>query len=429
MKNVLYIVYYFPPMGSSGVQRPLKFVKYLNAFGWNPIVLTPHPGAYHTFDESLQEELDRTGAEVHRVDAKTPFHALGGKSRQIQFIPDRLAETARLVSSFFYIPDNKTGWIKPAVKKADEIIRKRNIDLVFSTSPPPSNHLIAAELGKKHRLPVVMDFRDDWLEYQSVYYPTRFHKRKNARLEKDTIQTATAVVANNSATLESIRSRTDNGYIRYEVISHGFDPDDFQSLTPESDKPDKFVMLHSGLFYQERQPDVFLKALRKLVEREVLSLKSFEIWFQGGLEARHTDLIEKLGLGKNLVDFGYVNHKEAVQHLLDADMLWFIVNHSNQSKTVTPGKLYEYMAARKPILGLIGDGDSRMVLDDFNAGLYCNPDDEAETARLIGKIYQKWKNNELPAPNEACIAKYDRRQITGQLADLFNEILEMKGNE
>ncbi len=411
-------------MGSSGVQRPLKFVKYLHQFGWQPVVLAPHPGVYHTFDESLNEELTKTETPIYRVDAKTPFHLAGKSSRQIKYIPNRLKEAARTISSFFYIPDNKTGWIKPAISKADEILSDYKIDAVFSTSPPPSNHLIAAELSKKHGLPAVMDFRDDWLEYPLSIYPTRLHRRKNAKLEYQTVRSADGVVANNRSTLDSLKSRIfPDDEIPSRVITHGFDPDDFPSNTEDSaEKNDKIKFLYSGIFYEQRKPDRFLEAVQNLIKKGFLREDEFEIHFQGGLDDSVIAKITSMGMKKNLVDYGYVEHRQAVQNLFKADVLWFIIKHSKQSDTVTPGKLYEYMATRKPILGLIPDGDAKNTLKEYNAGFSCNPDDAEKIESTLQSIIEKWRNGSLPDPDEKVINRYNRQTLTGELAGFLDEV-------
>jgi len=201
VKSVLFIVYYFPPMGASGVQRPVKFIKYLPEFGWKPIVLTPQPGAYHTFDQSLVEEVSGEHIQIERVEGKTPFHVAGGNPKEIK-IPEKLASILRSISQFFWIPDNKTGWIKPALEKARQIINSTDvdIDLIYSTAPPYSNHLIAAQLKKEFGLPVVMDLRDEWLLSPLISYPTRFHRSKMARIEKKTLATADLVTVINEHT-------------------------------------------------------------------------------------------------------------------------------------------------------------------------------------------------------------------------------------
>jgi len=423
MKNVLFIVYYFPPMGSSGVQRPLKFIKYLRNYGWNPIVLAPQPGAYHTFDQSLQEELDSLEVEVHRVDAKTPFHYLGKSPQTVNFIPDRIARLGRLASSFFWLPDNKTGWIAPAVQKGEEIIRDNKIDLIFSTAPPYSNHLIATTLKKKYQLPVILDFRDDWLESHLITYPTRYHKKKMARIEHECLNHADAVTVLNNKMIESFRSRTDNDKPIY-LIEQGFDPDDFdyeqRELTNEF-KPVKMRFLYSGIFYGDNQPDPFLKALYIALEEKDEMKDDIELMFQGGLEQRHLQLINELGL-KNLThNLGYVPHRESTNNLLKADVLWLIVGMRKNYEYVTTGKFFEYITTEKPILGLAREGVLTRYLENYKAGYIAHPGNIDEIKKVILEIYTDWKEKRLPSPDEEFINRFNRKKITEKLAKIFTE--------
>ncbi|MCA1802442.1 MAG: glycosyltransferase, partial [Rhodothermaceae bacterium] len=208
--RVLFIVYYLPPMGSSGVQRPLKLIKYLPQFGWEPVVVAPEPGVYHTFDESLTQELIESGAEVHRVAGKTLFHSTGGQAMGLSSLPESARRVLRSVSSWFYLPDNKRGWIRPAISECDKIIEQGSIDIIFSTAPPYSNHLIAADLGKRYNIPVVMDFRDDWLGSHLLNMPTSMHRQKMAQLEKKTLQQASLITAINKTMLLSLKSRNED---------------------------------------------------------------------------------------------------------------------------------------------------------------------------------------------------------------------------
>jgi glycosyltransferase involved in cell wall biosynthesis len=423
LRNVLFIVYYFPPMGSSGVQRPLKFIKYLQDYGWNPIVLAPHPGAYHTFDQSLQEELDSLDVEVHRVDAKTPFHYLGKSHQTVNFIPDRFARLGRSVSSFFWLPDNKTGWIAPAVQKGEEIIQNTKIDLIFSTAPPYSNHLIAVKLKKKYQLPVILDFRDDWLESHLITYPTRYHKKKMARIEHECLKYSDAVTVLNDKMIESFSSRTDNDKPIY-LIEQGFDPDDFDYKRRESTNeisPVKLRFLYNGIFYGDNQPDPFLKALDMALQEKDEMKEEIELMFQGGLEQRHLQLINELGL-KNLThNLGFIPHRESIDNLLKADILWLIVGMKKNYEYVTTGKFFEYITTAKPILGLAKKGVLTKYLENYKAGYIAHPEKPDAIKKVIFEIYTDWKENRLPIPDEEFIHHFNRKKITEKLAKVFTE--------
>lgn len=424
MKNVLFIVYYFPPMGGSGVQRPLKFIKYLSEFGWNPVVVAPEPGIYHTFDESLSDELSEMNVDVHRVDAKTPFHLAGNKAREIDFIPDRMAKAARYVSNFFLFPDNKKAWIKPAVEKIRDIISEQKIDIIFSTAPPYSNHLIGAEIRKEYDIPLVLDFRDDWLENHLITYPTPFHKMKMAKIESGCLRTADQIIALNDSMKKSIESRLLHP-VSVDVIPHGYDGEDFAGKLPVK-HPGKLWMLYSGLFYGENQPDVFLKAVAQALKNAPNMRERLVLQFQGGLEPRHQSLIEELSLSEITSDLGYVKHDEAVQNLINADVLWFIVGHKHHYEKVTIGKMYEYMATQKPILAMIREGAAAQQLREYGPAYVSNPGSVLDTTEKILEIWKQWENGNFPVTNSRFVAQYDRKKLTAGLADVFNKLCSDK---
>ncbi|MGF1670356.1 MAG: hypothetical protein ACFCU6_07910, partial [Balneolaceae bacterium] len=179
------VAYYFPPMGGSGVQRPLGLSKYLKNFGWHPTILAPEPGLYHTYDQSLMDEVDKAEIDVIRVEKGTFFQTVG-KRKKISY-NEKLRKLLGSFTNWFMLPDNKKGWIKPAVEEAIKHHKNHNFDVVFATGPPFSNHIIAADFKEETGVPVILDFRDDWLNNHFVSYPTKWHLNKMAVLESDTI--------------------------------------------------------------------------------------------------------------------------------------------------------------------------------------------------------------------------------------------------
>lgn len=412
-------------MGASGVQRPVKFIKYLPDFNWKPIVLTPQPGAYHTFDQSLLDEVNGEHIQIERVEGKTPFHVGGGDPKKIN-IPEKLAAILRSISHFFWIPDNKTGWIKPALKKARQIINSpdSDIDLIYSTAPPYSNHLIAAQLKKEFGLPVVMDLRDEWLHSPLISYPTRFHRRKMARIEKKTLTAADLVTVINDHTRKSVAARL-NDVTEVKEISHGFDPADFSfSTEPATKNPQKLSLLYSGIFYGERQPDTFLKAVRLAMEEQPELRSVIDLQFQGGLNKEHLTMIDQLDLQNNITNFGYIPHKKAVQNLMKADILWFIIGHKTHSDKVTAGKIFEYFGTSKPILALLPEGSGKRLLTDYGSSYIAPPYNVKQIKNRVITVYQDWKNGTIPAANQSFIARYNRKNITQELSKEFERLVE-----
>lgn len=426
MKNVLIIVYYYPPMGGSGVQRPLKFVKYLHKFGWNPIVLCPEPGAYHTFDDSLAQELEKLNVVVHRVAGNTPLHKTGSQKKVI--LPNWLEGLLRKISIFFWLPDNKKGWIKQAEVKARELIAQKNIQIVYATAAPYSNLVLAANIKKSISIPVVMDLRDEWLDSHLIKYPTSWHKQKMKAIEKETLSYADVVTVINEPYKESIGKRYPD--LAIQVIRQGFDPEDFELVSTDAKREKKLVLLYSGLFYGDRKPDVFLECVSELIQQNGHYKDIIELHFQGGLGEQTKLLINKLGLQDNVVDYGYLQHKEAVQNIKKADVLWLMVGHLQHSEKVTVGKMFEYFGTKKPILALVPKGGTIDLLESYGAFYSAKPNSKEDIKKALMTLIKDYESNSLPVANDEFVMQYNRVTITGELAAIFNQLVEPdKGND
>lgn len=419
MKNVLFIVYYFPPMGGSGVQRPLKFVKYLREFGWNPIVLCPEPGIYHTFDESLEKELQELDIKVFRVKADTPFHKTSQKKKNVN-IPEPLARFLRWIFNFIYIPDNKKKWIESGLDKALQIIDTQQIDIVFSTAPPYSNLMLAKQIKQKTGIPAVMDLRDDWVGSHLLQYPTSWHRKKMEKLEFETLSDANALVTVNQRIADSIYSRT---LKKVKVIGHGYDPQDFEEsadLAPAS--PNKISFLYSGTFYPDSTPKAFLTAVAKLLKEKPKFKNRIELQFQGGLNSSNWKIINKLNLSSLIVDYGYVNHKVAVKNLIKADILWLYVGQHKNPEIISLGKTSEYFATKKPILGLVPEGSAKDLLLNYGRAYLAKPYDINQIYKQIDRILIDFEEDNIPDYSAEFVESFNRKLITEKLANIFNEI-------
>lgn len=416
MKNVLFILYYFPPMGGSGVQRPLKFIKYLREYGWNPIVLCPEPGAYHVFDESLQKELDNLSIEIHRVKGNTLLHTTG--SRKL-ILPTWLETFLRKVSLFFWLPDNKKGWIREGFLKAKEIIKESDIELVFASAPPYSNLILASQLKKKLGIPVVMDLRDDWLESHFIEYPTRFHYSKMKKMEKEALEDADCLVTINKYIADSLESRVSK---KVEIIPHGFDPEDFNDHSKPVSEKEKVTFLYSGTFYEQSGPEIFVKAVSKFLGKNPEYRNKIELQFQGNLSENNRKLFVETGLEDLIKEFNYVNHEQAVQNLRNADVLWMNNAHKKRPEAISFGKTYEYMASGKPILALLPEGDAKETLKEYGAGYIVDPENIDGVCLAIEEIIKHIETGAVPASNKEFVSGFDRKKLTGQLAELFNGI-------
>ncbi|MBI3194311.1 MAG: glycosyltransferase [Ignavibacteriae bacterium] len=413
-RHVLVIAYYFPPLGLSGVQRTLKFVKYLPQFGYQPTVLTVTPTGYFAQDESLLDELNGLDIEIFRA-GSLDANRLLKKKGVVKMPSERMRKFLTFLSDSFFIPDNKIGWKNKALKAAIELHKKNNFSLVFATAPPFTDFLIGTELRKRFNLPLVIDYRDPWLEYPLKYYPTPLHRWLNYRMEKMVLRLSSRIIVTNRRVKElMIKKYRFLEYNDITILSQGFDPKDFETVSDSTPSP-KMRITHAGVFYGDRTPKYFLQALKRIfVERPSLKEK-IEACFVGVLQDEHAKLIKQLELESNIITTGYVNHESCIRHITSSDILWLTVNNDRQS----PGKLYEYIGARKPVLACVPDGFIRQTLQETGASIFAKPDNVEEIAQAILKFYQMYEQNKLPRPNEEVVQKYDRVKLTEELSRMF----------
>ncbi len=426
MKNVLFIIYYFPPMGGSGVQRPLKFAKYLKEFGWNPIILCPEPGAYQFFDESLEKELDSLNLEIHRVKAKTPFHKLGGGKKRTGLITGFFANALRRISKLFYFPDNKKGWIEPAIQKGVELLEYKKIDLIFSTAPPFSNHVIAQKLNELTQTPYILDYRDLFTGNHFEDNESEFRKSKKLIAEKGWLKDSSGVVVLDNFAKDQIQEIVNSQTLNIETISHGFDKDDFESTKKSTldYKEGKLNWLYSGLFYEANQPDIFLNGMEKLFLKNPDLREKTHLHFQGGLDSRIKKMISILGFEDIVSDYGYIPHNISVANLLKADVLWMISNFSENLQQIKTGKLFEYIGTKKPVLGLVHKGESSRLLNEYKIGYHASPTELGEVTDKIGEVFLLWQEKKFTEASAELVQKYDRMKLTGELSSFFDEIMK-----
>ncbi|WP_124245539.1 glycosyltransferase [Cyclonatronum proteinivorum] len=435
-KNVLLIAYYFPPMGGSGVQRPVKLAKYLPSFGWNPVILVPEPGAYYHFDESLAQEISELKIPPVRVKARTLFHAAAGIAGVGQLKVQPQEWKTRLLSfitSWFFVPDNKTAWIKPALEQAAKLIREHNIKAVIATAPPYSNLLIAARIREAFHIPVIMDFRDEWLQSHWVSYPTSWHFRRMQQTEQAALSRADYVTVVNEAYRDSISRRMPGPkQKRIQVIPNGYDPADFEgaevtqtgSGTPETDSKHQkvFTLLHSGRFYSGIQPDDLLEAVHRFLQNHPEKRKCFRLAFQGGLTDTHQQQIKKLDLEDVTRDYGYLPHKKAVRNLMQADALFLTLGHIPQIEAVTPGKLFEYIGSGKPVLAYLPEGISQKLLQGYGACFLADLGAKQQQYRALKALFFAWEKDRLPQPDPEYCRQFSRIEIAAAFGKILDQL-------
>ena len=418
--KVLVIAYYFPPMGLSGVQRTLKFVKYLPDFNWQPIVLTSNPRAYYAFDQTLLDELSEKNIEIVRTPTKNSKKEKPLK--QVKFPSYFLQKTGRAFLQTIFQPDTKIRWKKSALRIADEIFKNNDIRAIFATAPPFTDFLIARELSKTYNIPFIVDYRDAWVDNPFHFYATPFHKVYAINLEKEILTHADKIIVTTRHIKENILRRYK--FLSQEdvvIISHGYDPEDFIFDEKIYPNPNKFTITHSGVFQDDRTPEYFLKAFANFLELKKGAKENSFLKLIGVMRNEHTKLIKKLNLESNVNITGYLNHKNAVRNLLDSDVLWLMLNYTVRS----PGKLYEYFGAKKTLLITAPDGLMKRQALESKAAFTTLPNDIEAITKALLELYDLWKQRNLPIPSDSFSNQFNRKELTNLLAIELSRVTDI----
>ncbi len=424
-RHVLVLSYYFPPMGLSGVQRVSKFVKYLPENGWKVTVLTSQPRGYFAFDESLAAELP-DAVRVIRSASADPTRVYR-KGKTVRLPAERLRRRLSSASQWIFIPDNKVGWFPSAVASALRIHRRTPVDIVFSSAPPYTSHLVGRMVAKRATIPLVLDFRDDWLGNPRHQYPSRLHYSIQKRLESMAVSAADAITTINTRIAADIRNRNVNsaGGPSITVLPQGYDPADFAGA-PRVEHKECMSFLYSGIFYDAQSPEPFLRALRLAISAKPMMSMEIRADFVGLVPEYMGRLVADLGLEEVVRYHGYKPHNELTKMLSGADVLWLTIGKRPGAETISTGKLYEYFGTGRPILGLVPDGVARRDLLKYGAGEVVDPEDVVVIAETINRLYDRWKSDSIPTADVDFVARFDRRHLANRLADLLRDVVNSR---
>ena len=427
MKRVLIITYYWPPSGGAGVQRWLKFVKYLRSFNWEPIVFTIENGEFPVLDYDLNKEIP-DGVEVLKVPAWEPYKMyklFSGKKKTDGINSGFLSEKkgSRLVESLskwirgnLFIPDARKFWIKPANQFLNHYLQNNAIDVIISSGPPHSTHLIGLSLKNKFQIPWLSDFRDPWtnIDFYKDLKLTKIADQKHKKLENDVLVQSDIVLTIGKQLSKELKTL---GAKRVEIIENGFDPQDFLDDT-NHELDEKFSIAHIGSFTPSRNHLVLWKALSHLVDEQEEFKSKLEIKLIGKVDYSVLQSIKDFGLDTYLKKIEYVSHSEVIKHQKTSKLLLLMVNNTPNAKGIVTGKVFEYMASKRPILA-IGpkDGDLGEILTQTSSGIVCDYDNVENLSSTIWRIFKddtKFENN---------ISLYSRVELTEKLVNLLNEVI------
>ncbi len=415
-------------MGMGGVQRTAKFAKYLSLYDWQPYVLTITPKLYLASDYCLLHEVEKAGVKIFRTGSAKKNNSVPEENghKVVKFKKDSNRKLLSNISQTFLIPDSKIFWKSSAIELAEKIIQENGIDLIYATAPPYTDFLIACELKEKFNIPLVIDYRDSWIDCPNNFYPTPLHKNKHKKMETGVLKCADKVVTINYRIKELIHLRypfVDEKKV--SVIPQGFDPEDFESHNTTEPKK-KMRISYSGSFLNYYTPKHFIDGLKLAVDKLPELKENIEACFIGTFPEEYKAYINQLGLSNAVNIVGYVEHSACTKYLAESDVLWMMINKSERSDLHSTGKLYEYFGAGKPILACVPEGVARRSLEMHGAVILTEPDDLPAIAEAILKYYEMFKAGKMPVPNEEMTGMYNRKKLAGKLANEFDALIRVE---
>ena len=420
MQKALIICYYWPPAGGPGVQRWLKFVKYLRDFDIEPVIYVPENPNYPILDKTLEKEIPaQLNVYKHKIFEPYGISKLfwKGETKQIsrgiiKAKNQSLSEKALLwIRGNLFIPDARKYWVKPSVEFLSGIIQKEGIKTIITTGPPHSVHLIGLNLKNKFDIKWLADFRDPWtsIGYHKKLRLTAIARKKHKKLERLVLNTADKILVTSNTTKKEFTALTDKPIV---TITNGHDLNVNEVVSLD----DKFTLSHIGSLLTGRNPKNLWKVLAELVQSNESFRASFQLKLVGVVSTDVLDTIYNHGLKEYVTLVDYLTHDEAIRFLRKSQVLLLVEINSEETKGIIPGKLFEYMAVGRPILG-VGpqDWEAARIIKESNCGAAFDYTEDSELKALLLKWFATYTAEELTiVPNG--VDQYSRRELTKQLA-------------
>lgn len=424
--RLLLVSYYFPPLGLSGVLRPLKFTKYLSRLGWDVRVLTSYPARYYAFDRSLLGELP-AAVRIQRTPSLDVFHlGRGPVPTDTTALP---GFRTRWLSRMIFLPDSKIGWYPYAASGGKKSALHERPDVIVATAPPFTAFLVGRRLALSLRVPLVLDYRDSWLMDPHNLPPTPLHRWIASLLESKAVKAASAIITVNERLTGEIAERYPEARERVTTIYNGFDPEDFTEL-PRVSSPFRrsagLQILYMGTLSRDaNRPRVFFEALSLLMDEVRATPPPLEIVFMGVTDEPSKSLASELGIGDLVRFVPYAPHREALACLSMADALLLIVDPHAFADRIVTGKLFEYLGAGKPVIALApADSEAARIVRATGAGIVLPPDDPHA---VLGGIRQWMREREggrdLPRARAGSLSLYDRREQAAVLDRILRKLI------
>lgn len=424
--KILIITYYFPPAGGPGVQRWLKFVKYLPDFGIQPIVYIPENPTYPIIDEKLVQEISEKAIILkHKIFEPYQIASFFSKNKTQKIssgiIPNQKKQT--FLESFLlwirgniFIPDARFFWVKPSVKFLEKYIQENQIETIITSGPPHSLHIIGLELRRKLKLNWIADFRDPWttIGYHKALKLSNYASKKHKYLENKVLNSADKIIVTSKTTKTEFQTITNKPI---EVITNGFDIETSFAKTKNIVLDSKFSLAHIGSFLSDRNPEILWQSLSELVLEIPEFKKNLEIKLIGKVSQEVLDAISKKKLYEFVSNLGYLSHEKAIENQKKSQVLLLIEIDSIDTKSIIPGKLFEYMVSERPIIG-IGpkDSDFQEILVNTNSGIFHDYSEKEKLKKTILDFYNLYLDKNLKS-NAINLDQYSRKNLTAKLVE------------
>tara|TARA_B100000530_G_scaffold283185_1_gene197185 strand:+ start:473 stop:1753 length:1281 start_codon:yes stop_codon:yes gene_type:complete len=426
MKKVLIITYYWPPKGGVGVQRWLKLTKYLCKHNCKPVIYTPDNGMTPLYDDSLLESIP-AGLKVLKNKICEPQRILSfftnKKPNSDVLVKTKNSLLNRLLVWFrsnFFIPDSRVFWIKPSIKFLTNYLENNPVDVIISTGPPHSMHLIALSLKKRFNIKWIADFRDPWtgIEYFDKLPFLSFVKKRHQYLEKQVLINTDLVL---SVSPSWSNQMTILGAKKTFVLTNGYDPDDYNpQFESANTKSNQFIIGHFGLYNQLRDHSFFWKTIHNITQGDADFLNNIRFLFAGEVHDNFFINIRNYKFDKKLEYYPYLNHSNSIKHMMNCDLLLVTQGQTKSVHGRLPAKLFEYIGSRRPILA-IGEKNSDLekIVSKISYAWFVDFDNYHLLEDTIFKIYELSK---LKNAFEDDISSFSREEQVKQLIALIDNL-------
>lgn len=422
-KKVLIITYYWIPSGGPGVQRWLKFVKYLPDFGVEPVVYIPENPTYPIIDRNLKENFSNLTVLKHKIKEPYSFASVFSKKKTQKIssgiIPKKknqsfLERMLLYIRGNFFIPDARVLWVRPSIKFLEKYIQENGIETIITTGPPHSLHLIGLGLQKKLNVKWIADFRDPWtsIVYHKDLKLSAKSEKKHKELEKEVLQSANQIIVTSPSTKAEFEQITSKSIT---VITNGYDVEKIEKQTLD----EKFSLAHIGSFLSERNPRILWKVLSEITKENKDFSDDFELKLIGILSEEVLDTIKEFKLENYIKNLGYLSHIKSVEEQRKSQVLLLIESDSDQTKAIIPGKLFEYMVSNRPILAIANDAsDIKDIIVSTNTGVFFDYSEKERLKVVVLNYYKQYKEGNLKS-HPIGLQQFSRKNLTKKLSELL----------